>query len=86
MNRKKKSLIHTIASRINVIKDPLNTPQEFWGPWGHILDVMPVVMHLQLPQNNWKDVYRVLLWHINIKKKIYLFKKKNPRLGTDMQT
>ncbi len=36
-----------------VRKDPLNTPKGFWG---HTLDVMLVEMHLQLPQNNWKDV------------------------------
>ncbi len=32
----------------------------FWGPWGHRPDVMPLNMNLQLPKNNWKDVYGAL--------------------------
>ncbi len=52
MNRKKISLIDTIPSQINVRKDNLNTPEEFWGPWGHRLDVMPVKIHSQLSKNN----------------------------------
>ncbi len=39
-----------------VREDPLNTPEEFWGPWGHRLNVMPVEMHLQLPENSWKGI------------------------------
>ncbi len=57
MNRKKISLIDTIPPKINVRRDPLNSSNEFRGPRGHILAVMPVQVHFQLPKNNWKDMY-----------------------------